>query len=680
MASERNMKSQVSELLSTLGRHPYGYLIEDFLGRFPRSSLLQETGIPYVVALGKKGCGKSSLLRALSGVPFPTGSDGTIVATEVILRRADLVQLTYTRMSTIFLTSEVGSRALPAINLALEGDFDLAKLVQNAEMQARDLRAWVPGEHILRIEVSGLGLPHVAFVDLPGKTGDPIKDAIVDKLIQRYVSNEGTVVLNAISGSDMSVSAGASGLTAGLPPNRTINVIVEPETVDLQISLDHLSSLFAERRTIHGSPSWHIVPSPIESSTDISSIVWTPPWNCLQRVDFGFESLRVKLLDQCEAQFLTSFSRVVKELEAKRKHYGGQGARCDESRPRAHLTDVAHRFETLLKASVNGEYGDFFFEIGDFNLRRLKIIIDETKLYLRSRLQRTAQEIRLLDANAPPSSISDFLAASQEGSELIQQFDLLLQQDHSQHSSGLEGKDLVEKSVSLLTKDWSLIIEECMYRVTQGCLFLMHEILHHTAAPQLSKILYKRVVIPASRSRETAALAKIRELAASQCLPETVTVTPELQQELEKLQKCLEGAPGPDHRDTIYSHLLCCSRISFELCLETIIDKIEKEVTEKCLLDGLPELLLHAMNHINISQGSLKKMLRNGCETLHRLSQQAECKVAYLMSKSDGTKNWPTEASRQAARRRLELGLRLRNPPAYMSDWCLERESKIMGL
>ncbi|KAL1885749.1 hypothetical protein Plec18167_001244 [Paecilomyces lecythidis] len=586
------MESQVAELLSTLGRHTYGYLTQDFLGRFPRSSLLMEAGVPYVVALGKKGGGKSSLLRALSGIPFPTGSDGTIIATEVILRREER---TCREVSMIFLTSEVGSETPSAIGLTLEKKFDIPRLIQDAERQARDLKAWVPGEHILRIEVSGINLPHVAFVDLPGSTGDVIKDAIVDKLIQRYVSDERTVVLNAISGSDMSISANVSGL----PPNRTINVIVEPETVDPQISLYHLRSLFAER---------------IE---------------------------------------------------------------CDEKKPWQHLTDLPRRFEMLVNASINGEYGDVFFEIGDFNLRRMKIVIDETKHYLRSRLQRRAQEIRLLEANAHPSSISDFLAASQEGSELIQQFDPVLQQDSNQHSSGLEGKILVEKFVFLLTKDWLVIIEECMYRITQGCLSLTHQVLRHTTAPLLSDILYKRVVVPASRSRETAALAKIRELAASRCLPEIVTVTPELQHELEKLQKCLERTPGPDDRDAIYSNLLCCSRIYFELCLETIIGKIEKEVIEKCLLDGLPELLLHAANDINIPESSLRKMLRDGCAKYLRLSTQAECMVAYLTSKSDGARNWPSAASREAARRRIVLGSRLKKPPTYMSDWCLQRESSL---
>ncbi|KAL1861972.1 hypothetical protein Plec18170_000796 [Paecilomyces lecythidis] len=663
------MESQVAELLSTLGRHTYGYLTQDFLGRFPRSSLLMEAGVPYVVALGKKGGGKSSLLRALSGIPFPTGSDGTIIATEVILRREER---TCREVSMIFLTSEVGSETHSAIGLTLEKKFDIPRLIQDAERQARDLKAWVPGEHILRIEVSGINLPHVAFVDLPGKTGDVIKDAIVDKLIQRYVSDERTVVLNAISGSDMSISANVSGL----PPNRTINVIVEPETVDPQISLYHLRSLFAER-TSHGSPNWHVAPSPIASSTDISSIVWTPPWNCLQRIDFGFQSLRVKLLDLCQAQFLASFPKVTKRIQAKQSYFGKLGIECDEKKPWQHLTDLPHRFEMLVNASINGEYGDVFFEIGDFNLRRMKIVIDETKHYLRSRLQRRAQEIRLLEANAHPSSISDFLAASQEGSELIQQFDPVLQQDSNQHSSGLEGKILVEKFVFLLTKDWLVIIEECMYRITQGCLSLTHQVLRHTTAPLLSDILYKRVVVPASRSRETAALAKIRELAASRCLPEIVTVTPELQHELEKLQKCLERTPGPDDRDAIYSNLLCCSRIYFELCLETIIGKIEKEVIEKCLLDGLPELLLHAANDINIPESSLRKMLRDGCAKYLRLSTQAECMVAYLTSKSDGARNWPSAASREAARRRIVLGSRLKKPPTYMSDWCLQRESSL---
>ncbi|KAJ9285919.1 hypothetical protein DTO021C3_6480 [Paecilomyces variotii] len=663
------MQSQLSELSNAVGHHPYGCLTQDFLGRFPKSPLLKEADVPYVVALGKKGCGKSSLLRALSGIPFPTGLDGTVIATEIVLRQSDSRSR---HMTMIFLTSEVRSKAPPAIRLELEEDFDIPMLIQNAETQARDLRAWVTGEHILRIEMCGFGLPHIAFVDLPGKTGDSIKDAIVDKLMQRYVSNEGTVVLNAIPGSDVPIDVDASGL----PPNRTINVIVKPETVDPQISLDYLRSLFAKRRTSHGSLSWHIVPSPIASSTDISSIVWTPPWNCLQRIDMGFESLRVKLLDLCEAQFLTSFPRLAKEIEAKGKHYDEQAYECDESKARQHLTGLCRRFETLVKTSINGEYEDSFFEIGDFNLRRLKLTIDETKHYLRSRLQRRAQETRLLDENAPSSSISDFLAASQEGAELTQKFDLLLQQDSSQRSSDLEGRRLVEKFISILTADWLLIIEECMYRATQGCLFLMQEILQHTTVPQVSKILDRRVLTPAFRSRETAALAKVRELAASRCQPETVAVTPELQRELEKLQKCLDGAHGPDHREAVYSNILCCSRLYFGLCLEAIIEKVEKEVIEKCLLEGLPELLLQTVNDINIPRSSLRQMLGKHREKLTRLFRQTECKVAYLLSKSDGFRTCPSEESREAAGQRVLLGYRLKDPPVYISDQYMDSQLK----
>ncbi|KAJ9302205.1 hypothetical protein DTO271G3_1071 [Paecilomyces variotii] len=664
------MQSQLPELSNAVGHHPYGLLTQDFLGRFPKSPLLQEADVPYVVALGKKGCGKSSLLRALSGIPFPTGLDGTVIATEVVLRRSDLRSR---HMTMIFLTSEVRSKAPSAVSLELEKDFDIPMLIQNAEMQARDLRAWIPGEHILRIEICGLRLPHIAFVDLPGKTGDSIKDAIVDKLMQRYVSNEGTVVLNAIPGSDISIDADASGLATGLPPNRTINVIVKPESVDLQISLDYLRSLFAKRRTSHGSLSWHIVPSPIASSTDISSIVWTPPWNCLQRIDMGFESLRVKLLDLCEAQFLTSFPRLATEIEAKGKHYNKLAHECDENKARQHLTGLCRRFETLVKASINGEYEDAFFETGDFNLRRLKFTIDETKHYLRSRLQRRAQETGLLDENAPSSSISDFLAASQEGTELIQQFDLLLQQHSNQRSSDLEAKRLVEKLISVLTADWLLIIEECIYRATYGCLFLMQEVLQHTAVPPVCEGLDRRVLTPAFRSRETAALAKVRELAASRCQLKTVTATPELQRELENLQKCLDGAHGPDHREAVYSNILCCSRLYFGLCLEAIIEKVEKDVIEKCLLDGLPEILLQIVNNIKISQSDLRKMLRKHREKLDRLFRQTECKVAYLLSKSDGFRTCPSEESREAARQRVLLGVRLKDPPVYMSDYHMSQ-------
>jgi hypothetical protein len=338
----------------------------------------------------------------------------------------------------------------------------------------------------------------------------------------------------------------------------------------------------------------------------------------------------------------------------------------DEVEPEQHLTNICHAFEKLVKASIDGEYEDIFFHIGDIDLRRLKHAIDIVTHYLRTCLQTRAQGRKLLEYNTP-SSINDFLTTSQEATELMQQTEFLLQQPPSQRPSDFSSIQLVEKFIFLQSTDWPPIARECVFRAVTAVVSLTRDITNHITVPTLAKEIYKNVVWPVLQSMNATMVNKLQELCASRCQPQSITPTVELLHELENLQKHMNEPYGPNLRDAIYSSLLRCSRLYYQICLQTFIEKIEREAIGQCLLEGLSQILHTALGNAGMNLDSVKQILQESEDLILRYIGQADLKIAFLQVRSDVIKTRPPYIEVSAAER-AKSWRRLKDPPLYIPN------------
>jgi hypothetical protein len=125
--------------------------------------------LPQLIVCGDQSSGKSSVLEAISGIPFPTRDNlCTRFATEVILRRSS-----ETGVSVSIVPAEMRTEGERELMLAFHETItsldDFLNLTEKAKKtMGLDDMTNAFSEDVLRVEISGPDRPHLTIVDLPG--------------------------------------------------------------------------------------------------------------------------------------------------------------------------------------------------------------------------------------------------------------------------------------------------------------------------------------------------------------------------------------------------------------------------------------------------------------------------------------------------------------------------------
>ena len=164
-----------------------------------------DISIPEIVVCGDQSSGKSSVLEAIAGVPFPMGP-GTMTRfpTEVVLRKASKERIEV----RINATDKGWNQEQRAQIAAWQPDFpvsstgDVPKVVMQAhtflESLDRSRSFW---HDRLHIELSGESQPHLTLIDLPGLIQNDAQEINTDSILHltlQYIRSERAVVLAVV--------------------------------------------------------------------------------------------------------------------------------------------------------------------------------------------------------------------------------------------------------------------------------------------------------------------------------------------------------------------------------------------------------------------------------------------------------------------------------------------------
>ncbi len=121
--------------------------------------------LPQIVVCGDQSSGKSSVLEAISGVPFPRSDTlCTRVATEVILRPAPTAGATVSIVPNQDDSDADRSRLL-TFKESLQGLDQFPDLVEKAKAVMGISAGRAFSKHVLRVEISGPKMPKLTLVD-----------------------------------------------------------------------------------------------------------------------------------------------------------------------------------------------------------------------------------------------------------------------------------------------------------------------------------------------------------------------------------------------------------------------------------------------------------------------------------------------------------------------------------
>lgn len=198
--------------------------------------------LPQIIVCGDQSSGKSSVLEAISGVPFPTKDNlCTRFATELILRRTAKSDISVAIVPNQG-RPESECQKLSAFHEALDG-FDGFSSLLDRSKEAMGISSTTSAfsNDVLRVEISGPDRPHLSIVDLPGlihsenKLQTAADVELVLELIKSYMANRRSIILAVVSAKNDYANQIVLKLskevdTKGL---RTLGVITKPDTLRL---------------------------------------------------------------------------------------------------------------------------------------------------------------------------------------------------------------------------------------------------------------------------------------------------------------------------------------------------------------------------------------------------------------------------------------------------------------
>lgn len=203
---------------------------------------LDNVKLPQICVVGDQSAGKSSVLEAITGTPFPRDAGAcTRFATEIRLRRAPETSLTV----SIIPDKNRDLKAQEALR-SFGGNVGNHMNFEQLMRYAVDLIAPknIPGRFaardILVVEKRGPDMPLLTLVDLPGLVRNANNDQSLDdiktieSLCERYMKSSRTIILAVVGGNTDYVQAPILTKARQFDPtgSRTIGVLTKPDLTE----------------------------------------------------------------------------------------------------------------------------------------------------------------------------------------------------------------------------------------------------------------------------------------------------------------------------------------------------------------------------------------------------------------------------------------------------------------
>lgn len=356
--------------------------------------LSEIVALPQLIVCGDQSSGKSSVLEAISGIPFPRQDNlCTRFATEVILRRAtndeisvsivpgkDRVQTDCDRLSQF------------RHELKTKDDFSgLFEIARDAMGLSSTGKAF--SNDVLRVEFCGPSQPQLTLVDLPGLIHSEIKSQtagdvkLVHSLVSQYLENPRSIILAVVSAKNDISNQIILHRARQVDPQglRTLGIITKPDLLAKGSKGEEAFIALARNEEVKFSLGWHVVKN-IDSATtkdkhdtrDQQETLFfqESSFNCLPAHTIGITFLRGRLSKVLFNQIRTELPRLVEDIQTQicaakvvRDKLGPSRSEVDDQR--SFLISLSQTFQTICRDAVRGDYDHEFFQADSNPERRL---------------------------------------------------------------------------------------------------------------------------------------------------------------------------------------------------------------------------------------------------------------------------------------------------------------------
>ncbi|KAI6399614.1 hypothetical protein MCOR20_008756 [Pyricularia oryzae] len=399
--------SQVINLGSTLEglQGNQQRLLLDTISQVRKCGLGGILSLPQIVVYGDQSAGKSSVLEALTEIPFPKSENlCTKFATEISLRREAQEKITV-KIVPSCMRSKQKQVAIRAFSESITSLGDLPRIIDAAiNIMGISLSNNTPSisafaSDTLSIEIDGPNRPQLTLVDIPGliqasTKGVSEKDvATVKEITNRYISQHRTICLAVISATNDAANQGILQQVRKFDPKgeRTLGVITKPDKLKAGSGSEAKFIELARNQDVFFELGWHVVKNRMfseqnfsfeERNTSEMNFFCASNFRSLPKEMLGINTLRVRLSHLLFNHVKNELPRLMRDLDvalesSKRDMEPLGNSRSTAAECRQYLAQLSMDCHEVCKAASNGHYEHEYFKTkdgGEFTLSKKSTI------------------------------------------------------------------------------------------------------------------------------------------------------------------------------------------------------------------------------------------------------------------------------------------------------------------
>ncbi|KKY23634.1 putative interferon-induced gtp-binding protein mx [Diplodia seriata] len=549
--------------------------------------------LPQLIVCGDQSSGKSSLLEAITHLPFPT-KDGicTTFATEVALRRSPRREI---KISIIPgpSRSDADKERLKRFSATFTNPSDFPGLIDDAKKcmsGSSSLFSDTPttttssasnnksiNDDVLHLDISGPNWPPLTIVDLPGliqseARGQTAADVqTVRRLTQTYARNPRSVILAVVAANYDHANQAVLRLAREADPEgrRTLGIVTKPDRVVVGGEDEAAVVRLAKNVEHELRLGWHVVKNRDHAMKDAPSEARDKAekeffangiWGSVLKAHVGVDALRTRLGGILLRQIRTELPVLQEEIKKGISECEGGLARMGEPREsprdqRAYLVDISKTFERLTMDAVRGAYQNEFFtqpSEEEAQCRRLRAVIQNANEDFAFVMQKYGHSNTIVDNEGEEPEFKRAKSISTSGcsilessapapritlrSEYLEEIEEMERSRRGCELPGMYNPLLVCDIFREQAKPWEVIVKEHADIIWQAALGFLETLLDSLTEGHTNYALLEEHIQPIMDAKKKELFAKIQELLRPYKSEHLITYNPLFRESMQKLK------------------------------------------------------------------------------------------------------------------------------------------------
>ncbi|KAI9892241.1 MAG: hypothetical protein M1814_001700 [Vezdaea aestivalis] len=573
MGNKDKMELQITSAISNLQTDDQQRVL-DTIAQVRKCGLAGTLSLPQIVCCGDQSAGKSSVLEALTEIPFPRSDNlCTRFATEIIMRRAS--------SDSLIIKIIPDSQRPPNEKTLLEkfeatiADFSQLPEIMKLAMDAMDLSSDVGAQSgsstprafskdVMSVVIEGPSRPQLTVVDLPGLIASTTRGVtkfdvkMVTDITEHYIKQSRTICVACVSASTDYANQRILQKVREVDPtgDRTLGLITKPDRLPAGSGSEKAYVSLAQNEDVFFKLGWHVLKnrsfeesecSLAERDVSEADYFQTSSFKAVQPDCLGIDALRqrlsVLLFNHVKLELPNLFEDLQRALYQAQNQLGVLGnRRLSIPECKHYLANLSMSVHDITKAAVEGHWEGEYFNVahaGDFgpqsaeSFRRLRANVQHINQKFSDDMRLRAHKFDLTFKAAPTLDVpkagdpAQTQASSLESASTTVEAPIKLSKNKAfewidKAVKRTRGKELIGSFNSLLVGEllweqsskWQEVAERYIDDVSELCHRFLRTVLADKCPKDIQAKLWRSHVEDVLKSRTEAAQDELKKILA----------------------------------------------------------------------------------------------------------------------------------------------------------------------